>query len=251
MQIIESLQSLGLNEKEAKVYTALLQLGRASAYSVAEKSGLKKPTAYVILGDLIEKGLVFKVPRLRKQLFAARSPDEFFAMAEERLSLAKKVLPELMAMAGGETTRVRSIFYEGLRGMRQSLWYRLKEMKRGEIVGFYATAENASEELKRLFFEWNDEIVKRKMRIRGITPLHPSLEPWEKYYRLPGWNFKFVPFDHYSANISIDVGDTFVRILMFRDLQSVIVENTDVARTVRQIFEMLWSCLPDTAARNS
>lgn len=69
MQIIESLESLGLNEKEAKVYTALLQLGRVSAYSVSEKSGLKKPTTYVVLGELVKKGLVSKeVPRSRKQL---------------------------------------------------------------------------------------------------------------------------------------------------------------------------------------
>ena len=55
MELKEALQTIGLNEKECAVYLALLQLGRASAYSVAQKSGLKKPTTYVILDELIEK----------------------------------------------------------------------------------------------------------------------------------------------------------------------------------------------------
>ncbi len=245
MQIIESLQSLGLGEKEAKVYTALLQLGRVSAYSVSEKSGLKKPTTYVILGELVKKGLVSKVPRSRKQLFVARPPDEFFALAEERLAVAKKVLPELMAMAGGDQPKVRSIFYEGISGARQALWYHLDEMKGTQLVGFYASPHEAADGFEALSIEWNKELQKKGITIRGIVPDHPSLTEWRKRDSEYGHSMKIVPYEQYSAVNSIEVGDTFVRILAFRDLQAIIIENPDVARTVRQIFEMVWGTLPD------
>lgn len=245
MQIIESLQSLGLNEKEAKVYTSLLGLGRASAYSVSEKSGLKKPTTYVILGDLIEKGLVLKVPRVRKQLFVAKSPDEFFALAEERLSLAKKALPELMAMALGKRPKMRSLFYEGIHGVRQALWYRLREMRGQQFVGFYASPHEAEKEFEDLSVEWNNELLKQRVTIRGIVPDHPSLTEWRSRDSKYGHTMRIIPFERYSATNSIEVGDTFVRILAFRDLQAIIIENPDVARTVRQIFEMVWRSLPE------
>jgi predicted transcriptional regulator len=245
MQLTESLQSLGLNEKEAKVYIALLQLGRASAYSVSEKSGFKKPTTYVILGDLIQKGLVTKVPRVRKQLFEPKSPEEFFALAEERLALAKKALPELMAMAVGDTPKVRSLFYEGMHGARQALWYRMKELAGQEIVGFYASAHDAPKEFIDLCFEWGDALAKREIKLRGIAPVHPSLRRWQDRYKRADYNFKFVPYQEYSATTSIDVGDTFVRIMGFKGLQSVIIENPNVARSARQIFEMLWSARPE------
>lgn len=245
MQIIESLQSLGLNEKEARVYTALLALGRASAYSVAEKAGLKKPTTYVILGDLIQKGLVLKVPRVRKQLFIAKAPDEFFALAEERLSMAKKVLPELMAMALGKTPKVRSFFYDGISGVRQALWYHLSEMKGKQFVGFYASPHEAAEGFEELSIEWNNELHKEGITIRGIVPDHPSLAEWRNRDSEYGYSMKIVPYEDYSAINSIDVGDTFVRILAFRDLQAVIIENPDVAQTIRQIFKMVWQSLPE------
>ncbi|TSC62874.1 MAG: transcriptional regulator TrmB [Parcubacteria group bacterium Gr01-1014_48] len=245
MRVEESLASLGLNEKQAKVYVALLQLGRSSAYVIATKSGLKKPTTYVILDELIEKGLVLKVPRMRKQLYEAKSPEEFFAIAEERLVVAKKILPELMAMTKGEEAKVRSMFFEGIAGAKQALGYHMKEMQDQEIVGFYASSHDAPQEFLDLAFEWCDEIEKRNMHVRGIAPVHESLRAWSDRYARKNFNFKFVSFEQYSATISIDVGDTFVRIIAFRGLQSVIIENPDVARTVKQIFEMVWNMLPE------
>lgn len=243
MQIIDGLLNLGLSDKEARIYVALLQLGRGSAYAVADKAGLKKPTTYVILGELMQKGLVLKVPRMRKQLFVAKPPEEFFALAEERLSMAKKVLPELMAMAFGKTPKVRSFFYEGLDGVRHALWYHLNEMKGKQFVGFYASSHEAADGFEELSLEWNDELRKKEITIRGIVPDHPSLAKWRNRDKDYGHSIKVVPYDRYSAINSIDVGDTFVRVISFRDLQAVIIENPDVARTVRQIFEMVWGIL--------
>ena len=79
MELIKSLKNLGLNEKEARVYVALLQLGKATAYSVAKHSGLKKPTTYVILDDLIDKGIVSKVPRAKIMQYTAISPEDLFS----------------------------------------------------------------------------------------------------------------------------------------------------------------------------
>lgn len=240
MQIIEGLLNLGLSDKEARVYIALLQLGRGSAYAVADKAGLKKPTTYVILGELMQKGLVLKVPRMRKQLFIAKSPEEFFALAEERVHSARTVLPELLAMAQGQKQKPRTFFYEGLSGVKSALWYRMKEMTGTEIVGFYASAHAASEGLVNLFYDWNDHIKKSEITIRGIVPNHPSLRHWRETDAEQGRTMKIVPCEKYSATISIDVGDIFVRIISFRDQQGVIIENENVAATVRQIFEMIW-----------
>lgn len=240
MQIIEALQNLGLSEKEARIYTALLKLGRGSAYGIADEAGLKKPTTYVILGELMKKGLANKVPRTRKQLFVPKSPDELFAVAEERLSIAKSVLPQLMALAEGEKEKVRTLYYEGLSGAREMLWYHLKEMKGKELVGFYGAEPDSSAELTDVFHQYNDQLRRHAVTVRGIVPEHPTLKNWRSTDAEYGRTMKVIPYEDYSANISIDVGDIFVRILAFRELQGIIIENPDVARTMRQIFEMVW-----------
>ncbi len=244
MRIIEALESLGLNEKQARVYVTLLQLGQTSAYAVSEHSGLKRPTTYVILGELMQKGLALKVPRVRKRMFTAKSPEEFLGEAEEKLRLAKSVLPQLLAMTSGEK-KPKALYFEGLRGARELLHYGLDTLSRGEIVGFYAHAEDASSELIQIFDDYNDKLKKKGIRVRGIAPEHSNLERWRKTDAEYGRQTKTIPLETYSANISLDMTDTAVRILDFKNLQGVVIENPDITNSVRQIFEMVWESRPE------
>src|SRR3989338_8173947 len=121
MRIEESLRSLGLSAKESEVYLALLSLGQTTAYAVAEKSGLKRPTVYVVLDDLRKKGLVLKIPNAKKQVFTAKSPEEFFGEAEERLRIAKQSLPDLLALADKPEKNFKTLYFEGEQNVKQDL----------------------------------------------------------------------------------------------------------------------------------
>ncbi len=51
---------------------------------------------------------------------------------------------------------------------------------------------------------------------------------------------KVVPTESYSSEVAIDTLGDLVRIQDYKNLQGVAIENADVAKTVREIFEMLW-----------
>src|SRR3989344_6493164 len=138
MKIEEALGNLGLNEKQAAIYVALIKLGKATAYAIAEEARLKRPTVYVVLGELMQKGLVNKFPREKKQVFTAKPPDELFAEAEERMRLAKSALPELLAIVYKKGPQFRTLYYEGEKGVREMLDLINQRMRGKEILGFYA-----------------------------------------------------------------------------------------------------------------
>ena len=52
------LENLGLSEKEAEIYLALLELGTGTVVEVAKKSGVKRPTAYLVLDELKKMGYI-------------------------------------------------------------------------------------------------------------------------------------------------------------------------------------------------
>ncbi len=249
-EIAKKLVPLGLTEKEAQVYIALLQLGRASAYSVATKSGLKKSTTYVILGQLIEKGLAIEVPREKKQLFAPRSPEDFVTKAEQQLQSVKRLLPELSSLYRNlDISKARTMYFEGISGMRQALWYKEKELRGKEIVGFFASAKTASPETILLFDEWNEDAVKNNTGMRGFSVVADEDDKFirkliQKYKGSPLKNIKFLPSEFYKADVSIDAGEDFVRIDLIGAEQIVIVESIEFAKMFRQIFEMCWKYLP-------
>lgn len=240
MNIQESLKNLGLNDKQAKVYVALLELGQVTAYAIAERCGIKRPTVYVVLDELRQKGLVLKIPHIKKQLWSAKSPDEFLEEVEERLRLARRALPELLAMTSG-ANKPKTLYFEGERGVKDFLDYGLDKMSGKEFVGFYAHAENISKELLDMVNEYNSKLKREHIGLRGIAPEHTTLKYYRDRDKEYSRNMKIVSYKTYSSNISVDVGPTFVRIFAPKDMQGVIIENPDIARTMKQIFEMVWA----------
>jgi sugar-specific transcriptional regulator TrmB len=240
MDINEALKIVGLNDKQSAVYTALLQLGRTSAYAAAIKSGLKKPTVYVVLEELIKKGVARQIPRKGKRLYMPRPPEEIFAVAEEQFALAKTALPEMQSLTKSVKEKVQSLYYEGESGMRQAIYYRHKEMRGKEFVGFYAKVPPGVKKLELLFFEWAEDCRRKHITMRGVAPDDPSLAEYRAADLKFGRQMKIISKERYASNISIDVGDIFVRVMSYGDLQATIIENPEVAETMRQIFEMIW-----------
>ena len=52
------LVEIGLNEKEAKVYLASLELGQSAVQGISSRSGVNRATTYFIIEGLTAKGLI-------------------------------------------------------------------------------------------------------------------------------------------------------------------------------------------------
>ena len=250
MNVHDALESIGLSKKESDVYLALLQTGRASAYLISQKSGLKKPTTYVILDELLKKGLVYRIPGEKKHLYTARSPEEMFILAEQDLIMrqkkitdAKRVLPELRAFTKGKETKVSMLYFEGVSGIKQMLEYGEEEMREKEMVGFYAVHPEMHKGLAEYFqYDWGEYLLGLGVTTRGIVPDHPpSLTSFRKVDAKYNRRIRIIPYDKYSSEISFDVIGNMTRIQDYKNLQGVLLENPDVAKTVREIFELVWN----------
>lgn len=239
-KINEALQNLGLTEKQAIIYTNLLQLGKTTAYKIAQKSGLKRPTVYVILDELRLKGLVTKIPYPKKQIYTAKHPKEFIQEVQDKLNKAVSTLPELLALTKSED-KPSVMYFDGVNGIQELLNSGLDKLENNELVGFYAHIEDIKDDVIKIFEGYNRKLKNMKIAVRGIAPEHQSLKLYREkdaeYHR----NVKIVPFNTYSSDISIDIGPDFVRILMFKNLQGILIENKSLALAMKQIFEMQWS----------
>lgn len=244
MDLIESLTKIGLNEKQARVYIALLQTGKATAYSIAKHSTLKKPTTYVILDELIAKGIVKKVPQAKTMHYTAISPEDLFSSYKSRFDNARKeALPELKALSRGREHKVRASYYEGLNGIKEMYKRVYKTMPDKEYVGFFAHEADAPQELIKFFDELNEDYRKLNIRRRVITVDDPSIK--EKYLtkdkrKRYGVKAKAISKSRYNSNISIEVFKNYTQIFSHRHLQAVVIDNPDVARVMKQIFNLVW-----------
>jgi predicted transcriptional regulator len=103
-QLAAKLQSLGLTDKEARVYVASLFLGPASVQRIAEQAEINRPTAYSILDELMANGLMSQTTQDRKTVYVAEDPqalERWLESQKAKLDAKKKDLKELLPELAG------------------------------------------------------------------------------------------------------------------------------------------------------
>lgn len=240
--LILKLRQLGYSDKQSRVYLALLSLGRASVQTIAIEANLKRPTVYLIIEELIEKGLVSKALGKRKQTYLPIQPDALVSQAEKMFQQTKELIPELSALIekSGNSKKAKTLYFEGISGIEKALWYQMDKMAGSEIVAFFGTTDLATKEMVSLFHKWNKEMHELGIRLTSIAPKDSNLKKFRSKDLQYGFKSKEISKKTYDSKISIDVTDRFVRILFFKEKQALIIENEELALTLKQIFRLVW-----------
>ncbi len=94
---LQKLVSLGLNEKEAHVYTALLSRPATGSSALIKATGLHGQFVYEALERLEELGLAKHVIQAGRKKFSANSPTRLLALVEEKRVAAQSVVEDLQS----------------------------------------------------------------------------------------------------------------------------------------------------------
>ena len=129
--ILQNLIDFGLGEKEAKIYLALLELEIGTVGEASEIAGINRSSAYVTIETLKEKGLVSVSYDKKIQQYVATPPEALLRSAE-RLSKRQEdlknkiaeIVPQLKALNKNTKQKPQIMVFEG----KQSLFNLSKEI---------------------------------------------------------------------------------------------------------------------------
>ena len=238
MVIGDILKNLGFDEKEAKAYLALLELGTATPLKISQKSDIKRPTTYLVLQALEEKGMVSRVVRGKKTLFAPQHPQKLVAEAELRLKNLQEVVPQLESLFRKEEAGPRIMIYEGIKEIDHAIdeWFAVG----GEAV-FISTLKLSIAVFPETFRKLELTSLSENFRVREIID---DTEESRKYYEKVSGEFrkvrflsqKLMPFEVYVAMFGDKVMITSVK----KDYFAVAIESEEISRAFRKIYEVLW-----------
>ena len=125
----EILKTLGLSDKEIKIYLASLQLGSSLVQGISNFAGLNRTSAYDLIKSLEQKGFVSYTIQSGKRLYQATQPNKIIAMLKEREELVKKILPELNSLSESVGKRPNVEVYTGKNGLKSIFENILAEAK--------------------------------------------------------------------------------------------------------------------------
>jgi sugar-specific transcriptional regulator TrmB len=243
----KELVSLGLSEKEAKVYLAALDLGPETVQKIAQKAGVNRPTAYVQIESLKEKGLMSQFEKGKKTFYVAESPERLSSLLnafEKELEFKRaetsRILPALLDVFAGAGERPKVRFLEGVEGLKtiQQEFLKSKEKK---IYGF-----TNLDELFKLIPD--QDTYSKKRASSGIesfmiyTKKDGPVENASDVKRLR--TAKFMSLEKMPIRADLSIFDNKIILANYKSKPvGIIIENEGMAETLKAMFKFIWDSI--------
>ena len=237
METKRALKQFGLNEKQARVYLATLELGAATAAKIADKARLPRPTCYDVLSSLVRQGIASSFATKGVRHFSVDDPKKIVNLAEQNFCNLKAVLPQLEAIYGLAKERPTVRFYQGKEGMKQVFEEMLSDKK--DILAF----SSADDLFKCLGGYWPKFIEKRrksKILVRAILRDSPKARERQQLGPQELRVVKLIPsqFSYHGAIFIFGCKVAFFSFL--KDYVAVVMESSELADVERSALEYIW-----------
>ena len=233
MDIKRLLQDLGLEEKEAKVYLALLSLGETTATKISKKTNLDRTLIYQLGNKLIEKGLASYIIKNNVRYFSAANPEKLVQDLKEKEKQLQKAMPQLIRLTKVQEQETKVEIYRGKEGLKTVLKDIIRTKKNYVGLGEEGRFQKVlpiyvHKFLKQL--EKND--IHEKVLVREDL----------KSITLKSKNsiFRYISKDYLSPVTTLIYGNKVANFIWTLPYHTILTTNKEVADSFRSHFEALW-----------
>src|ERR1035437_1626674 len=231
MENNELLKQVGLDEKEASVYLALLEFGMSTVYAIATKAGLKRPTTYLILDNLEKKGLVSLVPHKKVSLYAVQSPEKLLADVKKKHNLLAEQMPNLLALYNANSEKPHMQLFQGKEGV-ESVYKKMLNAKEARIFTTIRDIEQTYPEFLKDFIEASKrkDIRVKEILTKGVGDLKfaNTIEHGEYYEQ------------RFASGDGAFQTDTVVFFSFKPFIMAVMISSKDIYQSMHTLFELAW-----------
>ena len=240
MKTEKILEEIGIEGKKAEVYLACLELGGATAYLIAKKSGIKRPTAYDIINQLMHEGLVHKSIKAGAAYFSPTDPQVLINKTKERMQRIEKVMPLLQNLYNSPKSKPFIQYFEGKEGIREMYEDSLKTLKRGEeILGY------VGEGITQYLPEYTEDYVKRRTEkgivFRGIYKAASEIIPYMEKNKEQLRVGRILSEKDFPISNETNIYKNKIAIASYgKEMFGMIIESEEIAKSQKAIFELAW-----------
>lgn len=236
-EIINQIREVGLELKEAKIYLAVLELGKATITDIAKKSKVKRTTAYEYLNSLVEAGLLGKAVKGKRIFYVAEDPKKLISILENKKKKVATALPALQEIFSASFSKPKVRFYEGIEGMKNIY----NEMTKTSQIIYGAFS---ADRYFGVFREEDNENFFQNIRENGgqikdlieDTPLGRS-HAKGNFYKDIG-SSKILP-KNFKLSVDLIIAGDKVAMISLVNLVGVIIENPEIAELQRNFVKFM------------
>ncbi|MEK7546261.1 MAG: MarR family transcriptional regulator [Patescibacteria group bacterium] len=240
----KQLEELGLSPNEVRVYLASLELGAATVLQIAAKSAVVRPTAHVVVGALVKRGLMSSHTRGKKQYIQAERPEVLMRVLEDekRKILAnegrlKALMPKLHALISIVGARPEVHYYEdheGLQTMRAVLFSsKVSDLR---VIGapekYKESVDSDSTHAHNFRLERSSIKIRQLVLYTKKKNFHP---------RSKNISWKYLKSDELDCGEIALFGDYIALVVYLDKPHGFLVKSKEIAKVGKRLFDAAWN----------
>jgi len=236
----KQLELLGLSEKESRLYLSALELGSFSVLEIASKSGIKRPTCYILLEELTKRGLVSRILSDSKKPYKVEPPTVFIRQAKNSLKYAERIVPTLSTIFFDRDDRPKMKYHFGREGMRTI--YEETLMTDSKEMCYVGSTETQIETVGEEFL--NDYVQRRTakgIKVKTVRMRRTQVEnPLHNASKQMLREVRFAPEGIFIPDTICVVGNLVAVIFTERGNFGFIIESAEFSQSILGLFNALW-----------
>lgn len=246
-EILKIFENLGIDEKQASVYLACLELGTATIQELADKSGIKRTSIYNFLDEMKGKGLLSEVEQDGRTVFIAEDPHTLKDRANEQLLHIEQILPDLMSIYNLPGNKPKVRFYTGIEGIRKV--YMDDILKSGEKLYGFSDYEKMFEAITDENWLWSFPESRKKKNMPFYNIAKDGIRGREVQSKDKEQLRETKLVQNVEFDTEINIFGNYVAMMSFRrPYAAVVIEDRAIATTMKSTWQLLWNMLPNTNA---
>ncbi|GAA3725740.1 sugar-specific transcriptional regulator TrmB [Spinactinospora alkalitolerans] len=253
--MLEELEQIGLDPKEARFYLAVLNLDRPTVAEAAQSADLTRTNGYDIAKRLARRGFITVTEtgdragggRRTRTVLTANDPQVLLDEWQQRKRALDALMPRLQAMRAKSSAHPRARYLEGASGIRRALFETLDWSN--PLLGILSMRDLFTVPGHRAMEEYIAGRRERGLWLKVVrSPEKDLADDWhssavdlrETRFAPPGMVF----------TMTMIIGERTVAALSSRGENfAMMIESQEYADTQRNLFEVLWhTSQPDQPA---
>lgn len=238
--LLGQLRELGLDDKQARFYLAVLEIGEATVRQAADAAGVSRTNAYDILDRLTRRGLVSQVEagHAHRTVVVATDPQRLLEEWQERRRLLDSVVPELRALHRKAGVRPRVRYYEGAEGIRTVLYETLRLPS--PLLGILSMSDLMTVPGAAVMHDYVASRVAHGRFLRVIRSREKETDDLWPTDPAALRETRYAPAGRVFTMTMLIGGNTVAVISSRRENFALTTESPEYAELHRNLFEVLW-----------
>ncbi|MBI5457665.1 winged helix-turn-helix transcriptional regulator [Candidatus Kaiserbacteria bacterium] len=240
---LEALRTMGLDEKEANIYLALLKRPRMTVSQISRETSIKRASCYEYIDQLLAKDYVTREPSGKRTYYSAVAPQRVFTTFRRNMANIEGAILEMGTIHEYAVNRPRVTYFEGKRQLK--LIYEDLFKTVGVVYSIFPPTTFFENFTEQDYDDFDKSITQYAIASRDLFVADKHYKTLQEIRKKNGPSNKVskkLP-DWFDSNVDVLIYSEKVALISLRDLSAVVIENKDIADLFRNMHSLMWKAV--------